>query len=760
MVRRSLSVAAAITMAAGIVLPGAAQAAPAKDMKDAKEPILTARSVLPTATFTPASEKSGYWTQGAGDIRPPYPGQPVQGFSATHRLGDGSYLVMSDNGFGNQRNSADALLAVHRIRPNAAPSEKLGGATGETDYINTVFTLSDPFNQISWQIWRDGGCTSAAQLPTGYTCPTTDRELTGADFDLESMQVAPDGTFWFGEEFGPFLLHTDAQGRLLEPPIPTPGVKSPSNPILRTGEKANLRDSKGFEGMAISPDGRTLYPMLEGATDEDIAAGKPGDLRVYTVRIGKDGKGAKYEKGFVRYRLDDPANAIGDFIAVNDHQFLVIERDSKEGAEAKYKKVHLVDMKKVDKGGYLAKTELVDLMNLADPNNVAGTGGRFTFPYFTIEDVEIIDERRIAIMNDNNFPATGGRGKDVNDVNEYLEITLPTALKVDKRLLPDFVQYGPLPTKKTKDNTFAVIGDLPYGEKQNALFSGWIKDINKGKPAYTVHVGDTKSGSTKCDDTHYSWMKSMFNTFAMPLIYSPGDNEWTDCHRPNNGAFNPLERLAKIRSTYFSTPGATLGSGDMKVASQAAYGVPENARWNRDGIQFVTNHIVGSNDGKLPWTGQTAPNAEQLADQKQRMNNAIQQTQQAFADARAKKSRAVVVFQQANMFDPSYAPQPGANDAFNEYVQVLVTEASRFKGEVYLFDGDSHIFDTDSPLVEGSKWLSFYGIKGSAENLTRITVDGSENNTNWLQVTVNKGKKNVLSWKQQPYTVTPYTAAK
>jgi hypothetical protein len=95
------------------------------------------------------------------------------------------------------------------------------------------------------------------------------RLLTGADFDIESMRQEPQGDLWFGDEFGPFLLHTDATGRVLEAPVPLPDVKSPENPTLEAGEEPSLSTSKGFEGMAISADGDTLYPMLEGALQDD-----------------------------------------------------------------------------------------------------------------------------------------------------------------------------------------------------------------------------------------------------------------------------------------------------------------------------------------------------------------------------------------------------------------------------------------------------------------------------------------------------------
>ncbi|GAA1635344.1 esterase-like activity of phytase family protein [Georgenia ruanii] len=383
---------------------------------------LTGRAVLPADTFVPGSEPSGFFT---GNPAAPFPGQPVQGFSAVHALGDGTYLVMSDNGFGNKANSADFLLAVHHIRPDLE--------TGEVEVLPGGFTLSDPDRLVPWEIWRDGGCTAAGELPAGYTCPA-DRRLTGWDFDIESMQIAKDGTFWFGEEFGPYLLHTDARGRLLDAPLPTPGVQSPSSPQLGDAV-ANLPSSKGFEGMAIAPNGQRLYPMLEGATAEDKAAGLGSDLRIYDVRLHPT-RGAQFTGEYLRYRMESPDHALGDFIAVNAHEFLVIERDSLDGAEAAFKRIYLVDMRDTDRDGYVEKELLVDLMAVPDPADVGGMGETFTFPYFTIEDVEILDERTIAVLNDNNYPATGGRGDDVVDVNEFLTIELGEPLRVDHRLLP------------------------------------------------------------------------------------------------------------------------------------------------------------------------------------------------------------------------------------------------------------------------------------------------------------------------------------
>ena len=413
----ALGLAAALTATSAAAAPHGSPADPGAT--------LSAYSVLPTRTYVPGSETSGHWTTGNAAVPAPYAGQPVQGFSGTHALGDGSFLVLSDNGFGAKANSADFLLAVHRITPETDDPD----GSGETSYDETAFTISDPDHLIPWTTWRDGGCAAAASLPAGYTCPAPDRRLTGWDFDPESIQVARDGTFWVGEEFGPFLLHLTTDGELIEAPVPTPGVMSPSNPTLGS-QAPNLAGSKGFEGMSISPGGRVLHPMLEGATAEDKAAGRASDLRIFTVRRGE------FDEDFLRYRMESPDNALGDFIQVNQHEALVIERDNGQGPTAAFKRIYLVDLRDTDRDGYVAKHLLVDLMDVANPDGLGGFGDPFTFPFFTIEDVEVLDADTIAVMNDNNFPATGGRSASEPDRNEYVEITLAEPLRVDERLLP------------------------------------------------------------------------------------------------------------------------------------------------------------------------------------------------------------------------------------------------------------------------------------------------------------------------------------
>jgi len=302
--------------------------------------------------------------------------------------------------------------------------------------------------------------------------------------------------------------------------------------------------------------------------------------------------------------------------------------------------------------------------------------------------------------------------------------------------------------------SFAVIGDVPYGAAQQALFPQWIQEINAADPAMTFHVGDIKNGSTRCDDALYQQIKGDFDTFANPLIYTPGDNEWTDCHRANNGAYNPLERLGYDRSVFFSNPGVSLGQNPAKVDAQTAAGFPENVSLRHQGVDFAVIHVVGSNDGVQPWTGlgDTSPRPEQLAAEQARMANAISLVKSTFATARQKHDRAVMVLLQADMFDPTYTPAWSDVSAFQGLVQTLVDESSAFDGEVYLVNGDSHVFNDDKPLAAGSAWLNTYGVTGSADNLTRLTVDGSSNNKDWLSVTINRpGAAQVLSWERVPY---------
>jgi hypothetical protein len=395
-IRTTLALAAALG-AAG--LAGSALTATADDVVPTRElPAQSAklvdRQVLPAMTFG-EPVPSGALIETANGVPVPFDAQPVQGFSGNLVQPDGSYLVLSDNGYGTKANSGDFLLAVHRL---------VDVGDGALEVAPGGFTLSDPYRHVTWDLTRE------------------DRRLTGSDFDLESLRQAEDGTFWFGEEFGPYLLHTDAAGRLIEAPVPLPGVQSPDNPELE-GE-ANLASSKGFEGMAQSLDGRYLYPMLEGPVAGDDAQ----DLRVYRFDTVEN----RYRGELFSYRMESPTNAIGDFTQVDDHRFLVLERDNGQGATAVFKAVFLIDTSVTDAAGHPLKTQLVNLMAVPDPDGVAAElsadSGFVTFPFTTIESVDVLDENSIVVGNDNNFPFSAGRTEGTPDDNEFLTIEVQADL--------------------------------------------------------------------------------------------------------------------------------------------------------------------------------------------------------------------------------------------------------------------------------------------------------------------------------------------
>jgi hypothetical protein len=304
--------------------------------------------------------------------------------------------------------------------------------------------------------------------------------------------------------------------------------------------------------------------------------------------------------------------------------------------------------------------------------------------------------------------------------------------------------------------SFGIIGDVPYGPAEIAAFPSYIQDLNSHRElSFVGHLGDIKNGSSVCSDEYFASIRSNFDALRLPLVYTPGDNEWTDCHRANNGAYNPLERLAAVRKTFFPRPGLTLGA-PMRVDSQARTGYPENVDFRTSDISFTAVNIPGSNNSLAPWSGlgQTTATPEQTAEVEARTRADIRQLTDTFRDAKKHHDRAVVVMTQADMFDPTVtAPAPADYAAFTPLVKALIEQANAFGGPVYLINGDSHVFNEDHPLAAGSAWLPFYGQATAATNLTRLTVDGSSNAQDWLKATKTpRGSATPLVFERVPFT--------
>lgn len=431
MLRKSASSKVAIVLAVSLLAAGAADAQ-----------ILTGWAQMPAETFSDGPTSGQFAAPNPyGTNLPPFINkQPVQGFSgvlAGPRPNVFHFLV--DNGFGAQANSADAALRAYALKINwrttsggsgtVSPADWFSGRTRSAFDAASRFELNDPQRRLTIPIQADyRNYYNNPANPQVDANIRAGRLLTGADFDIEAIRRDRDGNYWFGDEFGPYLIKTDARGTVLRSEIPLPGVFAPENKDVVAGRAvANLGGSRGFEGMAINRSGTKLYTLLEGTVTGDPAK----TLRIDEFDIASE----QYTGRRFIYKLDVNGTNIGDMVAVDDHRFVVLERNGGTATTpnlAPFKKVFLIDIEAVPAGGVARKTELVDLMNLADPFDLNRDGSQvFTFPYVTIENVLILDPRTLLVVNDNNFPYGGGRAL-ASDNTEFLRIRLPVSLLADE----------------------------------------------------------------------------------------------------------------------------------------------------------------------------------------------------------------------------------------------------------------------------------------------------------------------------------------
>jgi glycerophosphoryl diester phosphodiesterase len=246
-------------------------------------------------------------------------------------------------------------------------------------------------------------------------------------------------------------------------------VRSPDNPDVIAGETtANLLRSRGFEGMAFSPDRQTLYPMLEGSVLGDAA----GALRIYEFDVAA----GEFDGLLGYYSMESPDHAIGDFAPINDHEFLVIERDNNQGEAAEFKQIFKVNLSELDSDGFVKKEALVDLLNIGDAADLNGDGSpTFDFPFITIESVLALDEDTLLVANDNNYPFSLGRDPVEIDNNEIIQITLDQPLALDQRLGAAALNRTILQGDSTTDQLVADSGDeFIFGGDGNDRLAGGL----------------------------------------------------------------------------------------------------------------------------------------------------------------------------------------------------------------------------------------------------------------------------------------------
>lgn len=243
---------------------------------------------------------------------------------------------------------------------------------------------------------------------------------------------------------------------------------------------------------------------------------------------------------------------------------------------------------------------------------------------------------------------------------------------------------------------FVAFGDMPYRTPQDfPRFDRLIETINAVKPAFSIHIGDIKSSTEPCTDEYFRSMFGRFQRFEQPLVYTPGDNEWTDCHRERAGRYNPRERLDKLREIFFAAPGRSLGKTPMAVENQSTL-MPvhakyvENQRFWRNGVLFVLVHVVGSNNG-FETTGLEA--ASEFFD---RNKANVAWLDDGFRLAKEQGAKAMVVAMQANLSDIKQKfPAVPIASGYIDTLRAIDRGARLFTRPVLVVQGDDHEFEVD-----------------------------------------------------------------
>ena len=295
------------------------------------------------------------------------------------------------------------------------------------------------------------------------------------------------------------------------------------------------------------------------------------------------------------------------------------------------------------------------------------------------------------------------------------------------------------------------MGDQQYTPEMEAQFPNLMDELNRANLAFVVHVGDFKGGATPCSDETFNGRKEQFQSSKHPFIYTPGDNEWTDCHGAKPPS-DPLERLAKLRDLFFQGD-LSLGKRSLRLTRQSEepkYAkFRENVRWTYGDVLFATLHMVGSNNnlGRTP---------EMDAEWAERTQANLAWMRQAFDLAKQNGNRAIVLITQANpgfadtwppalwrryLGTPLEPPKEKRKSGFADFLQALEKETLAFGKSVFLMHGDSHIFRIDKPLL-GSKSTRMI------ENFTRVESFGAPD-SHWVRVIVDPSDPNLFTFKPE-----------
>jgi hypothetical protein len=330
-----------------------------------------------------------------------------------------------------------------------------------------------------------------------------------------------------------------------------------------------------------------------------------------------------------------------------------------------------------------------------------------------------------------------------------------TAVLAGGALAVAVLASAPAVTARQSSVSWALIGDVPYGEAAIAQFPQLVEQINADPDVEIVaHSGDIKSGSSSCDDASLRRSFDLYQTFDDAFWYTPGDNEWTDCHRTAAGGFLPTERLDAVREIFFPQRSMTTGGDPIRVRSQAASWqrkyrpYVENTMFTRKCVTFGAVHVVGSDDNGVPWSqypgdadlGLAPGDQPQLrtAEYTARRDAAVDWVNQIFDSAAARRSEGVVL-----MMQEEPAGDNAANTNFDAVRAAIIARATAFRKPVILAHGDDHVY-TVTPGYAG------------VPNITRIENPGEATGTDrWVKMTAQCGSKAVFSWELKTFAVGP-----
>ena len=300
--------------------------------------------------------------------------------------------------------------------------------------------------------------------------------------------------------------------------------------------------------------------------------------------------------------------------------------------------------------------------------------------------------------------------------------------------------------------SFGLWGDMPYKKAgDDPKLPAVLQSINQSDIAFSIYDGDIKDGSSKCTDDVYTDALKMFGAMAKPVVYVPGDNEWTDCHRLNNGGMDSLERLAHLRKVMYPTLNS-LGQTTMPLEHQgkaAGDKYIENVRFVRGEVVFAAFNMPGSNNNVVQSAKECSSKSARTPAQCDAANAEfldrdaanVVWLEQSFAAAKARAARGVVIVFQG---DPGFdLPETEEDDeslqlqfsGYRYFMAQVVKQTEGFKGQVLLVHGDTHFFKMDKPLYSPTKLLP---------NLTRVQTFGSPS-LHWVKVTVDPTSEQVFT---------------